>query len=98
MHLLLALLLSLVLASTHAFHSTRAPVLRMPSDSKLSMMAEETEDFPLAGPIGAAGVASSFICGYSLYVLKTTSCGLPPGPFGLEGLTSIDVLDVPYIR
>jgi hypothetical protein len=25
------------------------------------------------------------ICDYSLYVLKTTSCGLPPGPFGLLG-------------
>ena len=37
------------------------------------------------GPIGAAGVVSNVICDYSLYVLKTTGCGLPPGPFGLEG-------------
>jgi hypothetical protein len=35
--------------------------------------------------LGAAGTIASVICGYSLYVLKTTSCGLPPGPFGLEG-------------
>ena len=25
------------------------------------------------------------ICDYSLYVLKTTGCGLPPGILGLEG-------------
>lgn len=28
---------------------------------------------------------ANVVCGYSLFVLKTTGCGLPPGPFGLEG-------------
>ena len=32
--------------------------------------------------IGTAGIVSNMICVYSLYVLKTTGCGLPPGPFG----------------
>eukprot|EP01038_Epipyxis_sp_PR26KG_P005832 gene5832-8046_t len=35
--------------------------------------------------VGAAGVLSNVICAYSLYVLRTTSCGLPPGPFGILG-------------
>ena len=51
----------------------------------MSAADDSSEDFPLAGPVGAVGVVSSLICGYSLFVLKTTSCGLPPGPFGLEG-------------
>eukprot|EP01041_Mallomonas_annulata_P004150 gene4150-8251_t len=34
---------------------------------------------------GVSGTVSNLICGYSLFVLKTTGCGLPPGPFGLEG-------------
>lgn len=47
--------------------------------------ADEDVTIPNAGLIGGVGVVSNLICDYSLYVLKTTSCGLPPGPFGLEG-------------
>jgi hypothetical protein len=36
--------------------------------------------------IGVSGSVANLICGYSLYVLKTTGCGLPPGLFGIEGL------------
>ena len=39
----------------------------------------------IEGKIGVAGVVSNVICDYSLYVLRTTSCGLPPGPLGLLG-------------
>jgi hypothetical protein len=35
--------------------------------------------------VALAGIASNVVCDYSLYVLKTTGCGLPPGLFGLEG-------------
>lgn len=35
--------------------------------------------------IGVAGIAANGVCDYSLYVLRTTSCGLPPGILGLEG-------------
>lgn len=35
--------------------------------------------------IGAAGIAANIVCDYSLYVLRTTACGLPPGILGLEG-------------
>ena len=38
---------------------------------------------PSYGFLGGLGVAGNFCLDYSLYVLKTTSCGLPPGPLGL---------------
>ncbi|CAM0944512.1 unnamed protein product [Alopecurus aequalis] len=34
---------------------------------------------------GAAGLASSAIVAWSLYTLKATGCGLPPGPGGALG-------------
>ncbi len=37
------------------------------------------------GQVGVAGLVSNVICDYSLYVLRTTGCGLPPGILGLEG-------------
>lgn len=36
--------------------------------------------------LGVLGTVSSLIVFYSEYVLKTTGCGLPAGPFGLFGL------------
>ena len=59
---------------------------------------EEEVSIPGAGTIGAIGVVSNIICAYSLYVLKTTSCGLPPGPFGLlgaaEGISYLAVVGI----
>lgn len=84
MHLLVVLLL--LFSSTYAF----IPVSKLPPASpKFKMTSQKDVDFPFAGPVGALGVASSLVCGYSLYVLKTTSCGLPPGPFGLEGTVGL---------
>ncbi|KAK3239286.1 hypothetical protein CYMTET_50773 [Cymbomonas tetramitiformis] len=34
---------------------------------------------------GVAGVSASAVVVYSEWVLKSTGCGLPPGPYGLEG-------------
>jgi hypothetical protein len=36
--------------------------------------------------LGVLGTVSSLIVFYSEFVLKTTGCGLPAGPFGLFGL------------
>lgn len=36
---------------------------------------------------GALGSAANVVTLYSLYVLRTTGCGLPPGFLGLEGAT-----------
>ena len=35
--------------------------------------------------IGLYGTVANLVCFYSLYVLRTTGCGLPPGFLGLEG-------------
>lgn len=45
--------------------------------------------------IGTTGTVANLICGYSLYVLKNTGCGLPAGPFGIEGaLEGISYLEI----
>lgn len=46
---------------------------------------QEKEDYSGYLAVGVSGTIANLICDYSIYVLKTTSCGLPPGPFGLEG-------------
>lgn len=54
--------------------------------SRLYSTSDDTSlDASLYQAAGAAGVLSNIICFYSLYILRTTSCGLPPGPFGLLG-------------
>lgn len=35
--------------------------------------------------VALVGIASNVVSDYSLFVLKTTGCGLPPGFLGLEG-------------
>lgn len=46
---------------------------------------EGTNNDAVAGVIGGAGVVANVVVDYSLYVLKSTGCGLPSGPFGLVG-------------
>ncbi|KAL4180551.1 hypothetical protein AMTRI_Chr13g125860 [Amborella trichopoda] len=60
---------------------------------------QDTEDVGLASKVT---IASSLVAiptiGWSLYTLKTTGCGLPPGPLGslgaLEGLSYLTVFGV----
>ena len=48
--------------------------------------------------LGTTGTLSSLVCLYSLYILRTTSCGLPPGPFGLLGAAEgVSYLIIVYI-
>ena len=48
--------------------------------------ASSTEEVGTAGLVGiATGLVSNPVVAYSLYVLKTTGSGLPPGPGGLYG-------------
>ena len=53
----------------------------------LKMTASENDSSKLYTSVGATGLVANAICDYSLYVLKTTGCGLPAGPFGLIGAT-----------
>ena len=62
----------------------------------LYMSSSVNNDEKLQGTIGSIGLFANLICDYSLYVLKTTGCGLPPGPFGvlgaLEGISYLVVV------
>lgn len=81
---LLILILSCECDALKSINFKRVPYsLKEKNPFKFDVIA----DPPVLGAalIGGVGILSSLVCGYSLYILKTTSCGLPPGPFGLEG-------------
>ncbi|XP_058069052.1 uncharacterized protein LOC131218504 [Magnolia sinica] len=69
---------------------------------KVCNMAKESDDTVGNGivEIGAAvgGLVSNPVIGWSLYTLKTTGCGLPPGPGGsigaLEGVSYLVVIGI----
>jgi hypothetical protein len=56
------------------------------SKLNLNMQSSSSDSSTCLKVIGSVGVVSNLIVGYSLYTLKTTGCGFPPGPFGLYGL------------
>ncbi|XP_050210734.1 uncharacterized protein LOC126661025 [Mercurialis annua] len=66
----------------------------------VSMAKESTDSSNNAIEIGAiaAGLVSNPVIGWSLYTLKTTGCGLPPGPGGslgaLEGVSYLVVVGI----
>jgi len=51
---------------------------------KTLLSSSESNSIP-ASPLPKPAVLANGFVLYSLFVLKTTGCGLPPGPFGLEG-------------
>ncbi|KAJ8451801.1 hypothetical protein Cgig2_007284 [Carnegiea gigantea] len=60
---------------------------------------DETQDIGIAGKAAiAGGLISAPMIGWSLYTLKTTGCGLPPGPGGsigaLEGVSYLVVFGI----
>lgn len=66
-------------------------------------MAKQTSDDSSSSTIAekaaiAGGLVSTPVIGWSLYTLKTTGCGLPPGPGGsigaLEGVSYLAVLGI----
>ncbi|KAL8549724.1 hypothetical protein ACS0TY_008534 [Phlomoides rotata] len=71
-----------------------------PSLLKVHAMAKETGEGSGATAIEVAaivgGLVSTPVIGWSLYTLKTTGCGLPPGPGGsigaLEGVSYLVVV------
>jgi hypothetical protein len=53
---------------------------------RIVAQASSTDDVGTAGLVGiAAGLISNPVVAISLYTLKTTGAGLPPGPGGLYG-------------
>ena len=66
--------------------------------TQFKMTASSESDDKLYTTLGATGLVANAICDYSLYVLKTTGCGLPAGPFGLvgaaEGVSYLSVVGI----
>jgi hypothetical protein len=96
--LIIIVLLLAILAMTTSLQVSTSPLVKRSSiklrnQLQMKVSSDDNDTVMFGGVIGTVGVISSLICGYSLYVLKTTSCGLPPGPFGLEGMS---VVGVPY--
>ncbi|KAJ6678603.1 hypothetical protein OIU85_009108 [Salix viminalis] len=92
---------SLLSLQSHSYHvgSSRSRGLHQPL--KVAGMAKETTD----GGTGvvekvaiAGGLVSTPVIAWSLYTLKTTGCGLPPGPGGsvgaLEGVSYLAVVGI----
>ncbi|KAL5557265.1 hypothetical protein UlMin_039501 [Ulmus minor] len=70
---------------------------------KVLAMAKESSDDETSGGIAetlaiGGGLISTPVIGWSLYTLKTTGCGLPPGPGGsigaLEGVSYLAVVGI----
>ncbi|EXB59111.1 hypothetical protein L484_014606 [Morus notabilis] len=72
------------------------------SPLKVLAMAKESNDDSSGGIAEkaaiAGGLVSTVVIGWSLYTLKTTGCGLPPGPSGsigaLEGVSYLVVVGI----
>lgn len=79
----------------------RGTCFQAPSVVKVWAMAKETSE-PEIGILEKAviggGLISAPVIGWSLYTLKTTGCGLPPGPGGslgaLEGVSYLVVVGI----
>nr|XP_043606769.1 uncharacterized protein LOC122578797 [Erigeron canadensis] len=99
-----------MLLQTCPYSTTRliplTPSLNFISQSRqnvIKSMAKQTtnEPEPLSTPNKlaiAGGLISNPVIGWSLYTLKTTGCGLPPGPGGsigaLEGVSYLVVVGI----
>lgn len=80
---------------THGTTRSHTPikVLSMAKQTSEDSSSTTTEKIAIAG-----GLVSNPVIGWSLYTLKTTGCGLPPGPGGsigaLEGVSYLAVLGI----
>ncbi|CAL5188011.1 unnamed protein product [Lathyrus oleraceus] len=90
------------LHTNHSNHPLRKPKShQMRLKLKITSMAKEGSDTNIGITEKAAiagGLISSPVIGWSLYTLKTTGCGLPPGPGGsigaLEGISYLVVVGI----
>ena len=70
--------------------SLKTPATTITARSSFTALAAASEESALSESdqtlLGTVGTAASLVTLYSEFVLKTTGCGLPAGPFGLFGL------------
>ncbi|XP_008241655.1 PREDICTED: uncharacterized protein LOC103340068 [Prunus mume] len=94
---------SLLSNPLQSFHATYKTTTRLQAPAKVLAMAKQTSDDSSSSTIAekaaiAGGLVSTPVIGWSLYTLKTTGCGLPPGPGGsigaLEGVSYLAVLGI----
>ncbi|XP_021824121.1 uncharacterized protein LOC110765333 [Prunus avium] len=94
---------SLLSNPLQSFHATHKTTTRLQAPAKVLAMAKQTSDDSSSSTIAekaaiAGGLVSTPVIGWSLYTLKTTGCGLPPGPGGsigaLEGVSYLAVLGI----
>ncbi|XAR57890.1 hypothetical protein NMG60_11026177 [Bertholletia excelsa] len=83
--------------------SHNVPLSRVSSLSPLKVSAKAKDTSEGGGDVVeklaiAGGLVSAPVIGWSLYTLKTTGCGLPPGPGGsigaLEGVSYLVVVGI----
>ncbi|KAF8116212.1 hypothetical protein N665_0020s0065 [Sinapis alba] len=83
-----------------SFH--RGTLIRQPIKTSCRTVAKAKDNTETGGVLESAAIAgglvSTPVIGWSLYTLKTTGCGLPPGPAGsigaLEGVSYLVVLGI----
>ncbi|XP_057809530.1 uncharacterized protein LOC131023901 [Salvia miltiorrhiza] len=72
--------------------------LRQPPMLKVQGMAKESGVTAVEAGAIVGGLVATPVIGWSLYTLKTTGCGLPPGPAGsigaLEGVSYLVVVGI----
>ena len=93
--LMILIVLFIIFAFSNGFQLKKTMLVK--DRLKLSMSTADDSSKNELIIAGTANVAN-LICGYSLYVLKDTGCGLPPGPFGIEGAAEgVSYLEVVFI-
>ncbi|XP_073149795.1 uncharacterized protein [Henckelia pumila] len=95
-------LLRLSPAVASPINHRRPNASRSKSMLKPRAMAKQSSEGSDSSPLQVAAIGGGFIAtpviGWSLYTLKTTGCGLPPGPGGsfgaLEGVSYLVVVGI----
>ncbi|KAF9678337.1 hypothetical protein SADUNF_Sadunf07G0024500 [Salix dunnii] len=92
---------SLLSLQSHSYYVNSSRSRRLHQSLKIVGMAKETTDRGngIVEKVAiAGGLVSTPVIAWSLYTLKTTGCGLPPGPGGsigaLEGVSYLAVVGI----
>lgn len=73
--------------SINAFQLSGKKLSTFVHNKKVGVLMSTDDDQPTTSQaiIGVSGIVANVVTDYSLYILKSTGCGLPPGPYGLLG-------------
>ncbi|KAK1287211.1 hypothetical protein QJS10_CPB19g00509 [Acorus calamus] len=93
---------SLLCSRTSKLHHPSKPHSHRLTLTCMAKNTKSTDDTTTTSPVELAAIAGGLVSGpviaWSLYTLKTTGCGLPPGPGGsigaIEGVSYLVVLGI----